>query len=173
MRSRLAEARASRSENVDVLVTTMPEGNSWGLTDLLGRDMGRIHRNSAGCLHDPTCWQRHGDLGCHRIAIVRFSRRRPGRDRGAHSGRMSPRAVSVACLLLVAAAAKRRPQADRLLPTGANRGVIIFFPRIAALGRLRCRIWHSHLQSAKKIPTKREVVLIMRLVTSLCFSTDN
>ncbi len=34
-------------------------------------------------------------------------------------------------------------------------------------------IWHSHLQSAKKIPTKREVVLIMRLVTSLCFSTEN
>ena len=27
---------------MDVLVTTTPEGNSWGLTDLLGREMGRI-----------------------------------------------------------------------------------------------------------------------------------
>ena len=33
---------------MDVLVTTMPEGNSWGLTDLLGRDMGRITETRPG-----------------------------------------------------------------------------------------------------------------------------
>jgi hypothetical protein len=32
---------------VDVIVTQMPD-NSWGLTDLLGRDMGRVTEISAG-----------------------------------------------------------------------------------------------------------------------------
>lgn len=35
-------------KNVDVIVTTMPDGNIWGLTDLLGRDMGRVTEISAG-----------------------------------------------------------------------------------------------------------------------------
>ena len=32
---------------MDVIVTQMPD-NSWGLTDLLGRDMGRVTEISAG-----------------------------------------------------------------------------------------------------------------------------
>jgi hypothetical protein len=31
---------------VDVVVTEMPDGRSWGLTDLLGRDMGRVFEAS-------------------------------------------------------------------------------------------------------------------------------
>jgi hypothetical protein len=33
---------------LDITVTTMPEGNSWGLTDLLGRDMGRVTETRPG-----------------------------------------------------------------------------------------------------------------------------
>lgn len=33
---------------MDVTVTTMPDGNSWGLTDLLGRDMGQVTRTPSG-----------------------------------------------------------------------------------------------------------------------------
>jgi hypothetical protein len=33
---------------MDVTVTRMPDGNSWGLTDLLGRDMGRVAETQPG-----------------------------------------------------------------------------------------------------------------------------
>jgi hypothetical protein len=34
--------------NVDVVVTEIPNEKSWGLTDLLGRDMGRITETKPG-----------------------------------------------------------------------------------------------------------------------------
>ena len=34
--------------NVDVIVTEIPNENSWGLTDQLGRDMGRITLSRPG-----------------------------------------------------------------------------------------------------------------------------
>jgi len=33
---------------LDITVTTMPDGTSWGLTDLLGRDMGRVTETQPG-----------------------------------------------------------------------------------------------------------------------------
>ena len=33
---------------MDVIVTQMPDNNSWALADLLGRDMGRVTEISAG-----------------------------------------------------------------------------------------------------------------------------
>jgi hypothetical protein len=33
---------------VDVVVTEMPDGKSWAMTDLLGRDMGRITLTKPG-----------------------------------------------------------------------------------------------------------------------------
>ena len=33
---------------MDVTVTTMPDGKGWALTDLLGRDMGRIAETQPG-----------------------------------------------------------------------------------------------------------------------------
>ena len=96
---------------MDVIVNEMP-GNSWGLTDLLGRDMGRVTEIPPGAFMIQPAGNAIETLAANHRALVCFSRRRPGRDRGAHSGRMSPRAVSDAGLLLVAAAAKRRSQAD-------------------------------------------------------------
>jgi hypothetical protein len=38
----------SEGEDVDVVVTEIPDENSWGLTDLLGRNMGRITLTKPG-----------------------------------------------------------------------------------------------------------------------------
>ena len=78
--------------NVDVIVTEIPNENSWGLTDQLGRDMGRITLSRPGTFMIRTAGNAMQGPGCRRVEALRFARHCSGRDRGAHRWHVSTRA---------------------------------------------------------------------------------
>ena len=72
---------------MDVKVIAAKGNTVWQLTDLLGRSMGTIRENAS---HQFTIYpEGHAfETMAETYGAARMPRRRPGRDRKAHSGRL-------------------------------------------------------------------------------------